>query len=211
MFGYIYKTTNKVNNKIYVGKKISDVFIGEKYLGSGKYLKSAVKKYGRNSFTVEMIDTAESNEELNEKEIYWIEKLNCRDHLVGYNISVGGDGVSGIPAWNKGLVKETDDRLLVSEETRKKHSESLKKAYKEGRRSKISGGWKTRKRTPEMNEQNRIRNLGKRWMFRYLENGELEEVIVYPKDIECFISNGYSFGRPSSSKTLNDYNQKKRT
>ena len=38
MYGYIYKTTNLVNGKIYIGQKKSDVFLGDKYLGSGKKL-----------------------------------------------------------------------------------------------------------------------------------------------------------------------------
>lgn len=45
-FGYVYKTTNKVNNKIYVGKHKSNCF-DENYLGSGTLLSSAIKKLGR--------------------------------------------------------------------------------------------------------------------------------------------------------------------
>lgn len=45
MFGYIYKTTNLVNNKIYIGQKCSDTFLHEKYLGSGHMLQKAVRKY----------------------------------------------------------------------------------------------------------------------------------------------------------------------
>ena len=43
MYGYIYKTTNTVNNKIYIGQKKSEIFLKESYLGSGKYLKNAIK------------------------------------------------------------------------------------------------------------------------------------------------------------------------
>lgn len=42
-YGYIYKTTNLVNNKIYIGQKTSKKFLGESYLGSGKLLSKAVK------------------------------------------------------------------------------------------------------------------------------------------------------------------------
>ena len=135
MYGYIYKTTNNITGKIYVGQKKSDKFLHEKYLGSGKILKSKIKHYGKENFSVEMIDTAESFDELNEKEIYWINKLNAIDSNIGYNISKGGNTPYGIDAWNKGLTKEVDSRLSVSDATRLKHSESLKKAYAEGRRS----------------------------------------------------------------------------
>ena len=51
MFGYIYKTTNLINGKIYVGKH-KGAFT-EKYLGSGVHLKRAVKIYGKECFSVE--------------------------------------------------------------------------------------------------------------------------------------------------------------
>ena len=45
MIGYIYKTTHLTNNKIYVGKHEAKVFEPNKYIGSGKILKLAIKKY----------------------------------------------------------------------------------------------------------------------------------------------------------------------
>ena len=92
MFGYIYKTTNLLNGKIYIGKKCSEEFEGNKYLGSGIALSGAVSKYGRENFKVELIDTAECLEELNEKEKHFIKLYNSRDEAVGYNIAPGGDG-----------------------------------------------------------------------------------------------------------------------
>ena len=68
MFGYIYKTTNCINQKIYIGKKESSEYIPT-YYGSGYLLKKAINKYGKENFTVEILDTANSLEELNEKEI----------------------------------------------------------------------------------------------------------------------------------------------
>lgn len=134
MYGYIYKTTNNVTGKIYVGQKKSDRFLQERYLGSGVILKSKISHYGKENFSVEMLDTAETFNELNEKEIYWIDKLDATNPDIGYNISKGGEVPLGIIAWNKGLTKETDSRLIVSDATKQKHSESLKKAYSDGRR-----------------------------------------------------------------------------
>lgn len=92
MFGYIYKTTNLLNNKIYIGKKHSNEFI-ESYFGSGKLIKRAIEKYGIENFKVEMIDTANSLEELNQKEQYYIEMNNSiYKNGLGYNVSQGGDG-----------------------------------------------------------------------------------------------------------------------
>lgn len=92
MHFYIYKITNLINGKIYIGKrktklKIEDDF----YFGSGKLIKSAIKKYGINNFKKDILEICNSNN-LNEREIYWIEFLNSTDLKLGYNISNGGDG-----------------------------------------------------------------------------------------------------------------------
>jgi len=90
MYGYIYKTTNKINNKIYIGQKKSEIFLNESYLGSGKYLKHAIKKYGKENFTIELVDTADSKEDLNKLEIYYIDLYKATDKTIGYNIAKGG-------------------------------------------------------------------------------------------------------------------------
>ena len=55
MIGYIYKTTNLINNKIYIGKRQKQKFDAG-YIGSGKKLKSAIKHYGKNNFKCEIIE-----------------------------------------------------------------------------------------------------------------------------------------------------------
>ena len=52
--GYIYKTTNLVNKKIYIGKRQKSSF-DKNYLGSGKKLKSAIMHYGTNAFVCEVL------------------------------------------------------------------------------------------------------------------------------------------------------------
>ena len=91
MYGYIYLTTNTLNGKIYVGQHKAEDFESW-YLGSGIHIRNAVKKYGRGNFSVKLIDTAESKEELNEKEVYWIKELDSRNPDVGYNLAKGGAG-----------------------------------------------------------------------------------------------------------------------
>lgn len=92
MYGYIYETTNLINNKKYIGKKKSEIFLENKYLGSGIALNAAIKKYGENNFIVKLLDTAESLKELNEKEKFYIEKFNAVISEEYYNIAKGGDG-----------------------------------------------------------------------------------------------------------------------
>ena len=91
MYGYIYLTTFLPTGKIYIGQKKKDYF-DSSYYGSGKIIKSLVEKYDKQEFTVELIDTAESQEELNKKEIYWINYYDSTDISRGYNIALGGQG-----------------------------------------------------------------------------------------------------------------------
>ena len=70
MYGYIYKTTNIVNGKIYIGQKKSKIFLSNKYLGSGKRLHEAIQKYGKDNFKVELIEEIFDENLMDEREIY---------------------------------------------------------------------------------------------------------------------------------------------
>lgn len=127
MYGYIYKTTNSLNNKIYVGQKKSNLFLHENYLGSGVALKRAIDKYGKENFIVELIDTAESSDELNEKEIYWIDKLDSRNPQIGYNIATGGTfGDSGYHDGMLGKHQSEKQKLAASKNGSYKRTEAWK-------------------------------------------------------------------------------------
>ena len=83
----IYKTINLLNGKFYIGKAEKN---NPDYLGSGKILKLAILKNGVENFKKEIIDSALTSEELNDKEKYWIETLSATTQ--GYNITEGGTG-----------------------------------------------------------------------------------------------------------------------
>lgn len=83
----IYKTTNLINGKYYIGKhrtKNRD----DDYLGSGKLLRAAIKKYGRENFIREIILECSSEEEMNLAE----KILVVPDLEVNYNLCPGGQG-----------------------------------------------------------------------------------------------------------------------
>lgn len=94
MFGYIYKTTNLINGKIYVGKHAVPEF-DTSYMGSGKTLIKAFKKYGKENFDCILLEAVDTEDELNSREKFWIAELNARDKKVGYNINEGGEGNPG--------------------------------------------------------------------------------------------------------------------
>jgi group I intron endonuclease len=85
---YIYKVTNKLNNKIYIGQTAKN---NPNYLGSGTIILKAVLKYGFENFTKEIIESC-SDCMVDEREIYWISFYNSTNKEIGYNISTGGNG-----------------------------------------------------------------------------------------------------------------------
>jgi hypothetical protein len=86
MFYLVYKITNTINNKVYIGcHKTKDKNDG--YFGSGKYLKNAINKHGVDKFIKEIIFEASSSEEMFEKEK---ELVEIGTHT--YNLKRGGDG-----------------------------------------------------------------------------------------------------------------------
>lgn len=191
MYGYIYKTTNLLNNKIYIGQKKSEKFLGEKYLGSGVRLNSAIKHYGKSNFIVELIDVADSKVDLDEKEVYWINKLNSRNLDIGYNLSLGGDGNKGTPAWNKGLNRQTYPNLCHSLETRAKMSKiHLGHICSEETRLKISSSNKGKKRTLEQNKANSFRNKNKAW----IKKGNIQKTVSL-EELNFYLSQGWEKGR----------------
>lgn len=93
-FYYIYKITNLINNKIYIGKRTCNISpeLDSDYLGSGKLIAKAIKKYGKNNFKKEILEIC-TPETINEKEKFHINQQNSTCPKIGYNLTEGGDGV----------------------------------------------------------------------------------------------------------------------
>lgn len=87
----IYKTTNTVNNKIYVGMHSTDN-INDRYMGSGWILKNAIKKYGRDKFVKEVLYVYSNRQEARQMESLIVDEDFCK-RLDTYNTAVGGMGV----------------------------------------------------------------------------------------------------------------------
>lgn len=90
MYGYIYKTTNLLNHKIYIGQHKGQLF-DPYYYGSGSWFRAIFKKYGKDNFRCEVIEECETLQSLNEKEVYWIEYFQSRNPSIGYNLAKGGE------------------------------------------------------------------------------------------------------------------------
>ena len=96
---YIYKITNIVNNKKYVGQTSQNPKLRWRYhIYNAKHnpimvISHAIAKYGENNFRFEIIEEC-LEQDLNKREIHWIEKLDTFHE--GYNSTLGGGGVLGI-------------------------------------------------------------------------------------------------------------------
>lgn len=108
--GYIYKITNTVNGKIYIGKTERDIKTrwAEHVRHKLDYsiLSQAIQKYGADKFSIECIEIVKDN--INIREQYWINYFNSTNHDKGYNITLGGEGYlryngeDFLELWNKG-------------------------------------------------------------------------------------------------------------
>ena len=95
MRGFIYKITNTINSKSYIGQTIQNV--KERFYQhcatkcskavSNMAIHRAIKKYGKSNFTVEVIEEIDSAN-LNDRERYWIKYYNSYNN--GYNSTKGG-------------------------------------------------------------------------------------------------------------------------
>lgn len=96
MLGYIYKTIDLKNGKIYIGQHKSDTFVGESYPGSGRRIQNIRQsciKQGiplKERLHTELLEECETAEQLNEREIYWIAFYDSTNPEIGYNLHKGG-------------------------------------------------------------------------------------------------------------------------
>lgn len=115
-YGIVYKITNLVDGKIYIGQTTRTAKIRFNEHATRKTpIGYAIRKYGKENFKVEDIEKCSTFEMLNERERYWIAFFECMIPK-GYNLTSGGDRVS---------------ELVLSEDLRKKRSESAKKMWAE--------------------------------------------------------------------------------
>lgn len=113
----IYLLRNKINNKIYIGKAVNVkarmyAHISQAKIGvKNTAIINAIRKYGWNNFTVEILQLEPDKSKLLQIESQWIEKYNSTNKHIGYNIVKYGSDTTGI---------------RCSEETRRKISAATK-------------------------------------------------------------------------------------
>lgn len=151
---YIYITTNLINGKQYIGKHVG--FIDDNYLGSGINIKHAITKYGIENFKKDILYIASSEQEMNEKEKYYIDLYNAVKSSKFYNIADGGQGGYVTKGYTQEQRLATNKKIsesirgdkhpmygrTTSEETKTKIKNSLAEYWTEERRQERSDQYK---------------------------------------------------------------------
>jgi len=126
----IYKITNNVNGKFYIGKTIKSAeerFQKHRYSHQNQntHLYNSMRKHGFENFSIEVIEEVEND--INERECYWIKHLNPH-----YNMTSGGDG---------GDTSRFREYKSLSEETKQKVSDSKKGTtpWNKGQKTGVGG------------------------------------------------------------------------
>ena len=146
MRGNIYTITNIENGNQYVGqtidyesRKYNHFYNLNKNQHNNRYLQNAFNKYEQENFKMEIIEENIKQENLDEREIYWIEKLDTFNN--GYNLTKGGDGLRG---------------YKLSEETKEKISKNQKDYSGENNpRYGVSLSEETKNKIGEANKNNK--------------------------------------------------------
>ena len=129
----IYKITNRINGKVYIGQTIQSLATRWRKHCNKKRgcfaLHNAIIKYGAINFTVEQIDVACSREELDQKEIYWIAYYNSM-FPNGYNLTTGGKHCE--------ISDDVKNRLSEKNKGKRPSDECIAKSVKSRKGKKLS-------------------------------------------------------------------------
>lgn len=139
---FIYITTNKINGKRYIGKHTKN---DPNYLGSGKYLNNAIRKYGIENFSRKIVYEAKSIEELDFAEKLFIRAFNAVKSPLFYNIAEGGTGGDTISGLNEKELAEF----------KRKRSE-----YTKGNKNPLYGRGHTKQSRLKMSKARKGKNKG---------------------------------------------------
>jgi group I intron endonuclease len=126
----IYKITNKLNGKCYIGitsRRICDRWNEHVANSKGKRKRTskfynAIAKYGRDGFSREIIDHASTESRARELEIHYIDKFNSFER--GYNSNIGGHGTLIFSEETKRKISESQKGKIIPMESRRKMSEA---------------------------------------------------------------------------------------
>ena len=214
MFYLIYKTTNLINGKIYIGShRTTD--INDSYMGSGKYLLYALKKYGIENFKKEILFIFDNAKDMYSKEAELVNETflseentynlklggfggfsyinNTGKNLYGKNGQPGYGGQNLIKGWNR---DKTDDELV-------KISKTLREGYSTGRLSPTFLGKKHKLETIEKLKGHTRQNGEKNSQYGtcWVTHPKLGNKKIGKQELDKYLQLGYNRGRKMKKET----------
>ena len=211
MFYTIYKVTNHINGKIYIGKHQTQN-LDDDYLESGKALKSAIRKYGVSAFSKEILLIFDTEAEMNEKEASLVTEEFVRDGG-NYNLCPGGKGGFGyINSTGRNLYGQNGKTPNVAQnfergrekqrylrrtdpEWRQRESER-KSALLKGRTGTFKGKQHSDETKQKISEKNAVAQRGERnsqFGKRWIHSLDLKQSMKIDKN--CELPDGWYEGR----------------
>jgi hypothetical protein len=217
MYYVVYEVKNKVNGKKYIGKhKTDDIY--DDYLGSGKYLKRAINKYGKDCFEKVILYVFDNKKEMDDKEAELVTDKEVKDEMF-YNLKRGGEG-----GWDH-IYNNPDIMTKVAKKgynsgivflTKEERLKNTMKGYKNGlslyvnsddpvikkQRSEISSkSFRGKRHTNETKEKigkaNSIHQQGEKnsqfgtcWIYNNVESIRIDK-----NDLDEYLQQGWNKGR----------------
>ena len=126
-YGFIYITTNLINGKRYLGMCAYHRNNSNTYLGSGKALRRAIKKYGSQSFKRETVEECSDKTSMIEAEIRWIEQLQCVSDPTWYNLNPGGYTTKGF----SGKIHSEETKFKMRQNYRRPMTDKTRELFRE--------------------------------------------------------------------------------
>ena len=204
---YIYKTTNLLNGKFYIGMHSTNN-LDDSYLGSGTHLRRSIRKYGKENFKLEIIEFLPDLQTLKERERNLVNEELLKDPMCMNLVYGGGGGFISPEGYKKGA-KRMNEIVWADPIYRQRHSDRVKKMWKDGKG--IRCDWTGRCHTEETKSNIGLTNsmkqmgegnsqFGKHWITNGIEN------IIIKKEKE--IPSGWKVGRTIQKQNKNIENLK---
>lgn len=207
MFYTIYKITNKINGKFYIGSHKTKN-LDDNYMGSGKYLKYAQEKYGMENFEKEILFVFETPEEMYQKEA----EIVTEDFIATentYNLKIGGfGGWDYLNSTGLNNSTKTKDQLrrgglaLKGRKPSENTLNSVKKRHAEGKvkYDNFTGKFhndETKKKIGEKNSKNQSGVGNSQYGTMWITDGNSNKKIKKNEPIPVGWKKGRVFSRPS--------------
>lgn len=212
-FYIVYKTTNIVNNRFYVGVHAQDIdpYTPDGYIGSGTLLKNAIEKYGKSSFVRETLYVFDNAEDAYQKESEIVNEQFLDEYKdVTYNLKVGGDGNFGMTPEHRRIISELWKGKSKTEEHRKKIGRSGEEngMYgKTGENHPRYGKKHSEETKQKMSE--RAKERGEEWMKEMIADrtGRIgitkDDVykMVRKNELDEYLDSGWKIGKSETRKS----------